>query len=111
MKFDLDEKGLLTVLKPHQAALMRIVWSEGDVDSRTAYHRLQKTPYAMSRATVINFLNEMVDEGFLDYRETTGKGGHKRFYMPKEDLSDEEAFKKTLARRILSKLRSELGVG
>jgi hypothetical protein len=38
-----------------------------------------------SRASVINFLNDMVDEGVFDYEEKTGKGGYHRVYYPKMD--------------------------
>ena len=35
-----------------------------------------------SRASVINSLNMMVDEGLLTYREETGKGGYHKVYSP-----------------------------
>ncbi|MBA7695156.1 hypothetical protein ES703_103778 [subsurface metagenome] len=35
---------------------------------------------SISRASVINFLNWMVDEKIIDYHEITGKGGHRRIY-------------------------------
>jgi len=34
----------------------------------------------ISRASVINFLNAMVDDGIFGYTEITGKGGHRRLY-------------------------------
>ncbi|MHA1227856.1 MAG: BlaI/MecI/CopY family transcriptional regulator, partial [Candidatus Hodarchaeales archaeon] len=83
MKFDLEKDGLETVLQPWQAEVMRIVWkTEDEVDSRTAYNSLRESGTPMSRASVISFLNRMVGEGFLEYREATGKGGHKRLYRP-----------------------------
>jgi hypothetical protein len=44
---------------------------------------------SISRASVINFMNSMVDEGIFGYREITGKGGHRRVYtsaIPYEEL-------------------------
>ena len=106
MKFYLDKKGLETVLLPWQAKVMRFVWETGETDSRTVHEHLQESEHAMSRASVIIFLNAMVDDGFLAFRETSCKGGWKRFYMPKHDARDEEAFKARVAERILAKLNS-----
>jgi DNA-binding PadR family transcriptional regulator len=62
----------------------------------------------MSRASVISFLNRMADEGFLTYREATGKGGHKRLYRPSPTAQDEEGFRRSMAERIIRKAREEL---
>jgi len=39
----------------------------------------------MSRASVIFFLNDMIEEGVLEYEEESGKGGFHRVYYPKMD--------------------------
>ncbi len=62
----------------------------------------------MSRASVISFLNRMVEEGFLEYREATGKGGHKRIYRPSEKTQDEEELKGMMAERIMRKVLGEM---
>ncbi len=62
----------------------------------------------MNRASVINFLNMMVDEGFLKYREATAKGDGKRIYRPSPEAQDEETFRRVLADRIIEKTRTEL---
>jgi len=107
--FKLDKKGLETVLLPWQAELMRWIWGVGgEVDSRTAHSRLKGSPTKMSRASAINFLDKMTEEGFLDYREATTKGGWKRIYRPSLIAPDEEGFRKTLAARIADRVRAEL---
>ena len=63
----------------------------------------------MSRAPTINFLNKMVDEGYLTHTETTTKGGYKRIYRPSPIAPDEATFREALSRRILEKVRNELG--
>lgn len=109
MRFDLDKEGLETVLLPWQVELMRWIWSaNGEVDSRMAHDHLQKSETPMSRATAINFLNMMAEEGFLTYRETTTKGGWKRLYRPSPTAPDEEAFRRVLADRLIDKVRMEL---
>ena len=55
-------------------------------------------------ASIINYLNAMVDEALLTYTETTGKGGHHRIYYTKYD---ETEFKQHLATLIISKLLRE----
>jgi len=109
MKFDLGKKGLETVLLPWQVELMRWIWRvDGEVDSRVAYIRLRGSSTPMSRAAVINFLNVMVEEGFLECREATAKGGRKQIYRPSPEAQDEEAFGRALADRIIDKARTEL---
>ena len=41
---------------------------------------------------VINSLNEMVDQGFLEYEEKSGKGGYHRVYYPKMDREEFEVY-------------------
>ena len=109
MIFKLDKKGLETVLLPWQAELMRLIWGAGgEIDSRTAHNRLRNTTTPVSRASTINFLDKMTEEGFLDYREATTKGGWKRIYRPSLIAPDEEGFRKALAARIDDRARTEL---
>ena len=87
MKFDTSEKGLLTLFKPYQAALMEQIWKLNNPDrigitSGQAYEFLKDHPDSKSRASVIFFLNDMVEEGVLNYEERTGKGGYHRVYYP-----------------------------
>ena len=55
----------------------------------------------LSRASVINFLDAMVDEGVLGYAETTGKGGYKRIHSFKYD---EAGFKEYVATLFIGNL-------
>jgi hypothetical protein len=59
---------------------------------------------SISRASIINYLNAMVDEELLTYIETTGKGGHHRVYYMKYG---ETEFKQHIAGLIISKLLKE----
>jgi predicted transcriptional regulator len=90
MKFDTRQEGLRTLFKPYQILIMEHLWdlngqSRIGLNTGQAWKYLQDKPEKKSRASVIIFLNMMVDEGILDYEEKTGKGGYHRVYYPKMD--------------------------
>ncbi len=87
MKFDTKQEGLRTLFKPYQVLLLEHLWdlngqSRVGLNSSQAHKYLMDKPEKKSRASVIFFLNDMVDEGILDYEEKTGKGGYHRVYYP-----------------------------
>jgi hypothetical protein len=107
MKFDTNEEGLLTLFKPYQAVLLEYLWELNEKErvgqnSGQAYKFLQDKPEKKSRASVIFFLNDMVEEGVLEYEEKTGKGGHHRVYYPKMDRDE---FADYVVGQITSKLK------
>ena len=59
---------------------------------------------SISRASIINFLNDVVDEELLTFTETTGKGGHHRVYYMKYG---ETEYKQHIAELMISKLLKE----
>jgi predicted transcriptional regulator len=77
-------------MKPYQAALMEHIWEINEEDrtgiiSREAHEYLIDTgedELKISRASVIIFLDAMVEEGVLEYETETGKGGYHRVYFP-----------------------------
>ena len=90
MIFDTSGEGLLTLFKPYQVALMERIWELNDsgrvgVSSGQAHGYLLGYPDSRSRASVIFFLNDMVEEGVLEYEEKSGKGGYHRVYYPRMD--------------------------
>lgn len=96
MKFDTKQEGLETLFKPYQALLLEWIWEINEhqrigVNSNKAHQYLQETSESKSRASVIFFLNDLVEEEILTYEERTGKGGHHRVYFPnmnREEFSD-----------------------
>lgn len=108
--FDTSEKGLETVMKDYQEMAMRFLWERGEEGSisRDAWVHVNKIlgekGKTISRASIINFLNEMVDEGILNYIERTGKGGYHRVYF---HAFDEVSFKEYLVEKIIKKLIKE----
>jgi len=90
LKIDTAEEGLRMILKDYQEAALRYLWrldGEG-ASSREVWEQVNKDlpdGQSISRASIINFLNAMVDDGALNYIETTGKGGHRRIYSMRYD--------------------------
>ena len=106
MKFDTSQKGLLTLFKPYQAALLEHIWkmnnsSRTGITSGQAHKFLQDHPDKKSRASVIFSLNDMVDEGVLSYEEESGKGGYHRVYYPN---MDRKQFSEHVTKTITEKL-------
>lgn len=96
------------VLKPYQLEAMKYLWSDLDTgrSSREVYDavNLAMKEGSISRASIINSLNALVDDGALSYHEITGKGGHRRIYKAKYD---EEGFKRFIADKTVQKLLNE----
>jgi hypothetical protein len=109
MEFDTSKDGLNTLFKPYQAVLLEYIWelnnpSRTGITSGQAHGFIQGTgvkKLMKSRASVINFLNDMVDEGVLDNEEKSGKGGYHRVYYPKMDRNQ---FSKYVTKTITDKL-------
>jgi predicted transcriptional regulator len=105
LKFNPSRDGLSKVFRDYQEEALRLVWEKGDegVISREVWTHVNENlnGKTISRASIINYLNAMVDEGILSYDERTGTGGYHRVYRPK--LVETE-FKRFLAETVISSL-------
>ena len=90
LMLDLSETGFEMFFKLYQIASLDLLWSSDEhLSSREVWEKVNEVlPGTISRASIINFLNASVENGLLDYVETTGKGGYRRLYTPK--LSKDE---------------------
>ena len=111
LNFILDPtaSGLSKVLRDYQQEALRFIWkSEGKgLTSRMVHSNVKERldgGKSISRASIINFLNAMVDEGVLDYVEETAKGGYRRVYSAK---FDEAGFKRSLAESFILSLMKD----
>ena len=106
--FNPDSDGLSKVFRDYQEEALRLVWKKGEEGaiSREVWVHVNENlnGKTISRASIINFLNSLVDEGVLDFDERTGKGGYHRVYKPK--LGETE-FKKFLAEMVISSLMKD----
>jgi len=71
------------------------------------YNETDNPEFKRSRASVIGFLNKLVDEDILRYNEDTGKGGYHGLYMANMDL---RAFWKMCAQNVMTTAIAEFGI-
>ena len=106
MKMNTSSEGLNAFLKEYQELALRYLWrldGEG-ASSRDVWMQVNEDLRgrgSISRASIINFLDANVDEGVLSYKETTGKGGHRRIYSAK---LNEARFKEYVATLFIGNL-------
>ena len=109
LMIDPTKTGFEKVLRVYQIEAMKHVWknAEEGATSREVYNYVNSAldgGKKISRASIINFLNNMCDEGILDYTEETCKGGTRRKYTP---ALDEAAFKRYIARSVFDSLMKD----
>ena len=109
LTFNPEGTGLAKVLKDYQIEALKLVWENGEegINSREVWQQTNivlKGRRTISRASIINFLNAMVDEGVHNYKEETCRGGYRRIYSPK---LDEQGFKKHIAKTVILSLMKD----
>ncbi len=89
MQLDTDKNGLPAIFKAWQVPLIEELFKRNPMISRQAHIFLKErdivtggtgSKVSVSRASVINFLNYLVDQELLNYTMETGKGGYHRIY-------------------------------
>ena len=89
--FNPANDGLSKIFRDYQQEALKSLWknSEKGLTSREVYEYANgKIDGSISRASIINFLKAMADEGVLKYTERTGKGGYRRVYTPRLNESE-----------------------
>lgn len=107
LKIDTGKTGLEMFFKPYQVEALRVLQKQGKegANSRIVWNTANETlPKPISRASIINSLNMMVDEGVLSFTERTGKGGHHRVYRLDMTWSELNEY---LARIVIDKIMAE----
>lgn len=99
---DMSRDGLEKVLRDYQIKVLEVIWRNPDkgLTSREIYEHVNKVlkSRSVSRASIINFLNEMCDYDVIKYEVESCKGGARRKYFQK---LDEEGFKRFIVKRVL----------
>ena len=105
--FDASEQGLRKTLKEYQDIALRYLWSvsvEGAGSGSVWTHVnevLTERNKSISRASIIFFMNDMVDEGVLSFSKATGKGGWHGVYKP---AMDELEYRRHMLRTLISSM-------
>ena len=86
-KFDPSQPGLRKTLREWEELALRYVWSVGEEGATSLpicenVNEQLGQGKSISRTSIIIIMNRLVDQGVLDYREGTGKGGHHKIYYP-----------------------------
>lgn len=109
MRLRTTEKGRAAIFEPWQVPLVDELFNRpmtsGDLHLFAVKHNIKTHPNMqrpVSRASVIFFLNKLVDDKLLTYTEVTGKGGWYRKY--KMTFTREE-FALTIIDLFLTKLQ------
>ena len=102
--FNHEKKGLAKILLNYQQEALNSIWKNGEKGqtSRQTHEYVNgKIEGSISRASIINFLKVMADEGILDYEMHPGKGGMRPIYTPRMNESE---FKIHVAQTIIASL-------
>ena len=107
--FDPSKTGLRKTLREYEELALRYIWEIGKTGAGSgqtwdAVNERLGEDKTISRASIILFLNRMVDQGVVSWRDATGKGGHHRIYYTKLDESE---YRKYLVRTIIESLMQD----
>jgi hypothetical protein len=104
IEYDTSKKGFEAVLKNWQIKAMNAIWDNpSGMKSLNVWNKVGETleGETISRASIINFLEDMREMGVLSRVEEPGKGGYHWIYSP---AMDESGFKKFIVETMISSL-------
>ena len=70
---------LANIFSGYEIAALEAV-SKGAKNSRQVFNWVKSAGFDISRASIINFCNAMVNDKIFTYTEVSGKGGYHRIY-------------------------------
>jgi hypothetical protein len=87
----------------YQVKALKALWSSDEgMSSREVWDAVGSD--RISRASIINFLNDATENDLLEVEYTTGKGGHRGIYSPKRDEKETKEYLKKLVTEKLQTL-------
>jgi hypothetical protein len=99
---DLSEKGFKKIFQPYQEIVWRILWNspQQSFSTKDMWVKVngELNPSSISRASIINFMQDMAEQGLLIQEMETCKGGMRGLYKSK--LSEAE-LKKHVVKTVL----------
>ena len=106
-EYDTTQTALRAVFKDWQETTFRIIIENPQgLNSREAWEKVNEKlgRDAISRASVINFLQDLLEMGVLTADDHTGRGGHHNVYKP---AMNQTQLQQHIAETILNHLISE----
>ena len=105
-EYDSKKQGLATVFFDYEIEALHLLWSRSGeyLSSRQVWQQINGK-LKISRASIINSLNRMARAGIIDYRETTGKGGHRGLYAA---TRSEAELKRRIAEELTENIKKNL---
>ena len=105
-KFDTSKSGLNAFFKDYQILAFQVLWETKGAVSKDVWIKVNEKleGKSISRASIINFLEDMRKKDTLEGEETTGKGG--KFYIYSMAM-DESQFKEYLAKHLIETLLND----
>ena len=81
-KLDLAKKGFRKICEPYKEAIFNVlIEADKPLGSGVVWKAVNEDKgVKISRASVIFFLNFLVDDGLCTFDDATGKGGHHKLY-------------------------------
>jgi predicted transcriptional regulator len=105
--YDSNKQGLETVFFDYEIEALRLLWNRnGEYLTSRQVWQVVSEKLTISRASIINSLNRMAKSGVLDYKETTGKGGHRGLYAAS---GDEAWLRRRVAEDLTQSIKENLG--
>ena len=107
-KLDLARKGEHKIFEPYKKVIIDLLLeADKALGSGAVWKAVNEGGIKISRASVVFFLNFMVDDGLCTFEDATGKGGHHRLYRIGPD--DWEGVKDHLVEKMIQSLGEALG--
>ena len=107
LKMDLSQSGLSMFLRDYQYEALRVLWnSDTGLLSRSVWEQVNANmSSSISRASIINYLNAMLELNILKGSDETGKGGHRTRYSPAMSEEELKVFLSEIVERKLSEMK------
>lgn len=100
---DMTQEGLDMFFKDYQVKTLKALWGANPgLISREVWETVGAD--SISRASIINFLNDCVENDLLEVEFITGKGGHRGLYKPKRSEAQTKEYLKRVFREKLDSL-------
>ncbi|MFP3952429.1 MAG: hypothetical protein ACLFVP_09865, partial [Candidatus Bathyarchaeia archaeon] len=110
LKIDLSAKDLGMVFKDYEILALETLWQNPEhmfsslEVTEAVNEKLAARGDSISRASIINFLQDIAEQGILERDTTTGKGGHRGIYQSNYTKKE---LRKFIIRAVLKKLKAD----